>query len=152
MPALTGQLDPDDALVGVLIGISRTRAQQLRSAYRAVPAAVQLTAVLDTGAECTCVDGQVIASLTLPVAGIGFVNAPALTGLTAAAQFDASLTILDPSGNASDNLLVGDLLIADQPLGKVSYLVLLGRDVLALCSICTQGDPALSPRRIDGCA
>src|SRR5262249_41817586 len=106
MPILTGQIEPDGALVDVLIGWSRSQVQRLRAAGRPIPSPVSLRALLDPGAECTCVDPQAVAILALPVIGISLANLPATTGLAPAVQRDASLTIVHPSGAASQNLVL----------------------------------------------
>src|SRR5690349_16255464 len=100
MPILTGRIEADGALVDILIGWSRPQVQRLRATGRPVPAPVPLRALLDSGAECTCVEPQAVAPLALPVKGISLANVPAATGLGPAAQHDASLTVLHPSGTA----------------------------------------------------
>jgi len=139
MTILNGDIEPEGALVDVLIGLSGTELHRLRLASSPIPAAVQLRGVLDTGAECTCIDLQAAGPLTLPVEGITLVNAPALGGLTASTQYDAGLTSLHPSGNPSDHLVSVDLVVADQPLGVLAYQVLIGRDVLARCAFLYNG-------------
>jgi hypothetical protein len=130
MPVLKDKLEPEGALVDVLVGLSRTAVRGLRQAGRPVPAAAALRALLDTGAECTCVDLQA-AGLALPVAGFSLVNAPALGGMHASAHYDASIVVVHPSGDPKQNWVLADLAVADEPLGVLGYQALLGRDILA---------------------
>src|SRR5262245_40825774 len=109
MPVLTGALHPTDgALVDVRVGLSRLEVRRLRNAGRPGPAPVPVRALLDTGAECTCMDLQALAPLALPLRGVTLANAPALGGFSGAAQYDAGLTVVHPSGNPGDNWVVTD--------------------------------------------
>jgi hypothetical protein len=139
MPWLSGILQREGALVAVEIGLSRSEVRRLRNAARPIPAAVSLRALLDTGAECSCVDPQAVATLALPLKNIGLANIPAVGGLTPITQHDASLTIIHPSGNARDNLVIGDLPLAEVPLAALGYEVLIGRDVLRWCRFLYNG-------------
>jgi hypothetical protein len=128
MPILNGQLEPDGALVDVLVGLSRPEIRRLRAAGRPVPASVALRALLDTGAECTCVDPQSLVGLLLPLKGIGLTNVPAMGGLTPAAQHDASLTVVHPAGT-SQNLVIHEHQVVELALGQLGYQMLIGRDL-----------------------
>ena len=69
MPVLRDILGPDGALIDVLLGWSERRARQLRLALRPVPPPGSARALLDTGAEMTCVDAGLIRTLSLPFSG-----------------------------------------------------------------------------------
>ena len=56
MPILKGDLQPEGALVDVQVGWSAGQARHLRQAQRPVPPALDARALLDTGAEITCLD------------------------------------------------------------------------------------------------
>jgi hypothetical protein len=127
---LIGPLTPDGPLVDVLLGLSSTEIMRLRYAGQAVPQAVQMRALLDTGSACTCADVGALTTLTLPIVGFCFINAPALGGLGVAPQHDAGLTVLHPSGRPKDNWILKDLPVADLQLGALGYDMLIGRDVL----------------------
>jgi hypothetical protein len=129
MPVLSILLQPDGALVDVTVGLSRTQTRRLRTTGRPVPAPVPLRALLDIGAECTCVDSQAVASLNLPRVGISLASVPALGGLAGSTQHDASLTLLHPAGPAL-HLVIPDLPITQPGLGLLGYQALIGRDVL----------------------
>jgi len=139
MPRLSGILRAEGAMVAVEIGQSRSEVQRLRNAARPIATPVSLQALLDTGAECSCVDPQALATLTLPLANIGIVNIPALGGLTPVAQHETCLTVLHPSGDARRNLVVDGLLVAETFLATLGYQVLIGRDVLSRCRFVYDG-------------
>jgi hypothetical protein len=139
MPTLRASLQNEGALVDVLLGWSDSRAKQLRASLRPVPHPLQARGLLDTGAEITCVDALLIQQLGLPFGGTVLANLPAHGGLTISALHDAGLTILHPSGNMQDNLVVLNLSVLELSLAPLSYQVLVGRDVLARCRFLYNG-------------
>jgi len=139
MPVLIAPLTAEGALVDVRIGWSDAAAKALRTALRPVPPPVDVRALIDSGAESSCVDPAVTQALGLPVGGFVMANVPAHGGLTFATQHDASLTILHPSGDARLNLALGNLLMVELAIGVLGYQALLGRDVLAGCRFLFDG-------------
>jgi hypothetical protein len=139
MPLLRGSLQPEGALVDVLLGWSAAGAQQQRVALRPVPPPLQARALLDTGAEITCVDGGLIQQLGLPFGGTVAANLPAHGGLTFAALHHASVTVLHPSGHSRDHLVVLNVTVLEISVSLLGYQVLLGRDVLARCGFLYHG-------------
>ncbi len=130
MPVLRGRLQPDGAVVDVQVGWSAARIHQLRLAQRPVPPAIDTRALVDTGAEISCVDGLLIQRLGLPLAQLALANIPALGGLRAGAHYHAGVSVVHPSGGP---LVVPNLLILEVPLTGLGYEVLIGRDLLARC-------------------
>jgi hypothetical protein len=139
MPTLTAPLTPDGALVHVLVGLSSSSVQAMRSALRPIPSPVPGKALLDTGAEITCIDSSFVQALSLVLAGTTFANLPAHSGLTLGALFDVQLTIVHPSGNAPDNLTVPNLSSMELSLAHLNFQVLIGRDLLARCQFLYHG-------------
>jgi hypothetical protein len=139
MPALSGLLEPEGALVAVEVGLSQAEVRRLRNVSRPIPAAVSLNGLIDSGAECSCVDPQAVATLALPFSNVGMANIPALGGLAPITQSEACLTVVHPSGDSRLNLVVDGLLVAEVPLGALGYEVLIGRDVLAKCRFVYDG-------------
>jgi hypothetical protein len=80
-----------------------------------------------------------VASLALPLKSVGLANIPAVGGLTAVAQRDASLTVVHPSRNPRLDLVIGDLPLAEVPLVALGFEVLIGRDVLGRCRFLYDG-------------
>jgi|SRR5208283_1235060 len=139
MPILTAALAPQGALVQVLIGLDAPSIMILRTALRPVPSPINTEALLDTGAEVTGVDASLIQRLDLPIAGTVLANLPAHGGFTTAFLHDASLTILHPSGNPRDNLVVRHLNVLALPLAALGYQAVIGRDILARCDFLYSG-------------
>src|SRR5690242_3189618 len=130
MPTFTDTLGSDGALVRVEIGVSRTFRRRLLTAGRPIPQPKTVTALLDTGAEVTCVDPRIARTLQLaPDPNFNTVNAPSAGGLAFPIIADIRLTILHPSGNPADHMTVHDLSAAELPLGVFRIDVLIGRDV-----------------------
>ena len=98
MPQLSGSLQPRGALVEVIVGLARQDVQALHRALRPVPQPATLTALIDTGADATCLDPAIVNALHLPVVKIGLGNMPAAGGLTVATEHRAGVTIPHPSG------------------------------------------------------
>jgi hypothetical protein len=132
VPVINGILQADGAVVEILVAPSRSKVQALQMAGSPIPAAVAARAVVDTGADCTSIDPQVLRPLGLPVKAFTLANMPAAGGRTLATQYDISLTILHPSGDRRLHLVIHDLLVVELPLGVLGYQALIGRDVLAL--------------------
>lgn len=139
MPVIVEALQASGAIVDVSLGWSRSRAIQLRRAFHPVPPPVAARAILDTGAEITCVDMALVQALGLPSGGTGLANVPAHGGVSLASMHDAGLSIVHPSGNPGFNLVVRDLTVLELNLGPIGYQVLVGRDVLARCRFLYNG-------------
>src|SRR2546428_3839780 len=121
MPILSALLEAEGALVDVLVGVSDASVRSLRTSLRPIPAAIRARALIDTGAEATCLDSSIVIGLGLPVAGFSFANLPSAGGLTIGTQHDANVTVVHPSGNAGHNLEFRDVLIIDLALTNLGY-------------------------------
>lgn len=144
MPSLTGAWSEfDGATVAVRVGVSRQELVRLRTARRPIPHPADLTALIDTGAQMTCIDPAATRRLGLALYGVTPVNVPAAGGLTGAVQYAASLTVVHPSGNSADDFVVPDLPLTEVNLSVLGYDILIGRDVLVLCALHLDG-PGLS--------
>ena len=71
--------------------------------------------------------------LGLPLAQVTLANVPALGGLRAGTHYHASLTLIHPSGDPQQNLVLQNLLLLEMPLAGLGYQTLIGRDVLDRC-------------------
>jgi hypothetical protein len=148
MPSLRVPLTtPNGARVKVRIGLSRALVIALRQAAQPIPQSVDVEALLDTGAQCTCLDPSVIAQASLPALGTGFVVAPGtaavpipgLGGVSIGSQYSAGLSVLHPSGRATDHLVIPAMPVEVLPLSALGYDALLGRDVLGSCVLVYDG-------------
>jgi Retroviral aspartyl protease len=131
MPVLRGDLQAEGALVEVQVGWSAGQARHLRQAQRPVPPALDARALLDTGAEITCLDTVLVQQLGLPLAQLALANVPALGGLRAGAHYHASVIVVHPDPGQA--LVFQHLLILEVPLTGLGYQALVGRDVLDRC-------------------
>jgi hypothetical protein len=139
MPVLTGVVSSEGVLVDVQIGWSAASGRTLRAALRPVPPLVEAKALIDTGADSSCVDPTILQALGLPVGGFAMINVPAHGGLTFATQHDASLSVLHTSGDARMNWVLDSVLVVELAIGVLGYQMLLGRDVLAGCRFLFDG-------------
>lgn len=142
MHTLHAPVTEDGALVEVLVGLAAPDLLALRHAGRPVPNAVSVRAVLDTAAEVSCVDPQVLT----PLAAVGatllrfvLANVPALGGLGAAGVYNVGLTIVHPSGDPSANLVLRNQPVMEQSLNQLGYQTLIGRDILDRCLLVYDG-------------
>jgi hypothetical protein len=132
----------EGALVDVQIGISAVDALALRQAGRPVPPPITAKALIDTGADVTCVDDQALAPLiTLGLTPTRHVltNLPATGGMNFASEFAVSLTILHPSRRPKWHFQIRNQPIVEHPLASLGYQALLGRDVLSRCVLIYDG-------------
>jgi hypothetical protein len=139
MPVLVRPIQPDGATVDVRIGWSASGVHQLRMALKPIPAPVSTSALLDTGAEITCIDLSLVQALGLPFGGVMLLNAPALGATSGTMYRDISLTVTHPSGHPLDDLNVPNVTVLEANLGVLGYQVLIGRDVLARCRLLYNG-------------
>jgi hypothetical protein len=130
MPTITASLLSEGALVDVLFGLPHTMVQTLRQQLQPIPQARQVRALIDTGAEATCLDPSVLRHLALPLDSLQLANMPAVAGLTLTKQYRASVTLLHSSGDARQHFVATELLICELPLGVLGYHAVIGRDML----------------------
>jgi predicted aspartyl protease len=139
MPVIKGIITEEGGLVRVSIGWSSTAARNLRLARRAVPIRLEAKALIDTGAEVTCLDPKLIEDLGLPYEGPVLANVPAMDGVSFASHYDASLSILHPSGRQRDHFVITDIPVLELSLHVLDYQMIIGRDVLKECMFLYNG-------------
>ena len=139
MPFLRGLLRPEGALVEVRLSWSAVQIRRLRQARRPVPPVIDAQALLDTGAEITCVDELLVQHLSLPLAQVTLANVPMLGGLRASPHYHAGIALTHPSGDPSQGLALPNLIVLEMPLAGLGYQVLIGRDVLDRCDFLYSG-------------
>src|SRR4051794_3296390 len=99
MATITQNIGPDGPLVQVEVGVSRPARRLLLASGRPIPQPVTLTALIDSGAEVTCIDPRATRSLRLMSApNFATVNAPSTGGLSFHSVTNIQLTIRHPSG------------------------------------------------------
>lgn len=147
MPIIQIPFTPSNGLrVHVQITLGRPELLRRRQAHQPIPPPVTVTALLDTGAERTCVDPSVIAQLNLPVVSGGFVAAPGVGtgpavfgGSTFGFTYEAGLVVLHPVTKPPSNLVVHELEVDALPLAGFGIEAVIGRDVLAACALAYNG-------------
>lgn len=140
MPAFWKRLTSAGAIVKVDIGLSTKTVQALRQGLQPLPPTVRCHALLDTGAEKTCVDESVCRDLGFDYEGIELVNVPyQQSELTFGIQHDTDLTIVHPARHKQKNLALRNLAVVELALNSFDFQVIIGRDVLAHCQFLYNG-------------
>lgn len=129
----------DGAYVTVRIAPTRVDRLRRRRASQPVPTAIDVPALIDTGAEASCIDTTLGNRLNLLPAQIWSANVPMLGGTGYAAYYEVELTLPHPSVTASHLLVVSDLEVVELDLLSYGIEVILGRDVLAHCVLIYDG-------------
>jgi hypothetical protein len=142
MHTLTTAIDPEGPLINVLIGLAASDVFSLRKAGRPVPPPHALRALVDTGADVSCVDPFVLN--TVIAAGIQpnrflYTNVLAAGGVTLLPEYLVNLSLVHPSGDPHTNMVLRDQPVLEQRLGSVGYHAVLGRDVLTHCVLVYDG-------------
>ncbi len=131
MPDLIGPYTPaDGAVVELIVGVGRAQLQTLRTGHRPIPQPVVLRALLDPGADATCVDRQAVRSLPLPYHTMVAAYLPALGGLTFAHQSRVSLNVVNPL-HPGQPWVVSNGLVLELDLSGAGCEALIGRDWLS---------------------
>lgn len=148
MPILQIPFTPGDGLrVQAQITLGRPELQRRRQARLPLPQPLTVVALIDTGAERTCVDPSVVRRLSLPVANSGFSASPGVAvgpaifgGASFGFTYEAGLVILHPITKPPSNLVVHELEVDELPLS--AFGIVIGRDVLASCVLVYNGPTA----------
>jgi len=147
MPVLALPFTPKGGVrVQAQITISQTNLLHLRRTHQPIPQPVPVVALLDTGAERTCVDPAIVTRLRLPISGSGLSASPGvatgpaiLGGSLPSFSYEAGLVILHPVTKPPSNLVVLDLIVDELPLAAFGIEAVIGRDVLASCVLVYDG-------------
>ena len=138
MPHFTRQLLNDAPILTAVLEVTPARSEALTAAGTAIPAGQRMTALVDTGASCTCVDPAIIQALGLTPTG----STQMLTPSTGAQphttdQYDASIKIY--STMEQPPLEIPILPIVASVLRIQGIDALIGRDVLKHCLLSYNG-------------
>jgi hypothetical protein len=132
MPHFTLPVGPNGPVLNAVVTVSKERSAALAAAVQSVPKPVPITALVDTGASCTCVDPSVLTALNLTPTGIVLLNTPSTGGTPhQAEQFDVALIIPAPSGPALVFRTIP--VVASELLTSQGFHALIGRDILDQC-------------------
>lgn len=144
MPHFTLQITQQGALLNAFIGVSQSREAALKQEGKPVPNAIQVRALLDTGASITVIDPSVLHQLSLTPTGSTSVNTPSTGSQPMVAdQYDVSL-IVPAAAVYQPPLYVNTLpVICAEILASQGFHTLIGRDVLAQCILSYNGSTGL---------
>lgn len=142
MPCINVNIAAGGPLLIVHIAVSLPRLQALTNAGAAVPPAATGTFLIDTGASCSCADIALIGGLGLQPTGRVAISTPSTAGLPHHCdQFDVSIFI--PSSVATIGHLIPAIPIVATHLRSQGIDGLIGRDVLADCTLIYNGTAGL---------
>lgn len=130
MPHLIQQIAAGGPLIDVLVGVSSPRRDALIKAGYPVPQQVNMRALIDSGASCTCVDPSIIEQLGVTPSGSTQIHTPSTSGAPVTCnQYDIGLILVHPKITYTFHALA----VIETKLASQGIHALLGRDVLAEC-------------------
>ena len=144
MPHFTLQVTSNGPLLNAFVGVSHARHTALNAAKQPTPQAVQIRALIDTGASCTCMDPSVVTALQLVATGPVTMNTPS-TGATphTAWEYDVSIIIPGASANHAPLLIPNIAVASTELLATLGFHALIGRDILSRCILTYNGETGL---------
>ena len=151
MPSLVSPIATDGPIVEVEVSWSSAEIRVARRTGRPIPAPIQCRALIDTGADGSCLDSTLIRQLGLPFGGISMVNVPVLGGLVFSPSHDANLIVRHPSGNSALDLVFADVLVLDLDLGMVACQCFWAATCLLIADFSTMGQQGDSNCAIEIC-
>lgn len=126
-------------LILVRVGLTRPDQATRRAVRQPTPAPVELLALIDTGAEGSCLDDRIVGRLDPVPQDYGLVNYAVAGGVTPSVLYEVELTLPHPTATRSRWLVIPDLEVAGVDLTGTGCEAILGRDVLAQCVFAFDG-------------
>lgn len=146
MPHLTLPLSAGRPLIDIFVGVSQARQDALTVAGQIFPPPLRASALVDTGASCTCIDLTILQQLGIPTTGTTSVLTPS-TGQTphTANQYDVSIRIVFGDSGSPFKVLFGahTMPVVDADLRPQGILALIGRDILTTGMLQYNGETRL---------
>ncbi|HTW81349.1 MAG TPA: aspartyl protease family protein [Terracidiphilus sp.] len=132
MPHFTKQFTNGAPIITAVLKVTQARADALTAANQPIPPMQRMTALVDSGASCTCVDPTIIQALGLSPTGSTLMFTPS-TGAQGHTtdQFDASLQIYCTMEQAPLEIPVIGVVASELRVQGIDALI--GRDVLKFC-------------------
>jgi hypothetical protein len=113
------------------VGVSQARQTALVAARLPIPPVVNIFALVDTGASCTCIDPSVLQSLQLTPTGSTPMNTPSTgTAPHVANQYDVSIIIAGPGPTHPPFFSHTVPVVEAQLPSAQGFHALIGRDIL----------------------
>ena len=134
MAIFRDEFDPKiGPLISVRFDITQSERRNRWKKKQPVPPAFNATALIDTGAECSCISKEIADRLDLPLATINFVNIPGWFGLAPTLFREVELTLGSVENHPKQVRTWSVLHVIEFDLAKMGYEAIVGRDVLANC-------------------
>jgi hypothetical protein len=127
-------------LVPVRFDITHSERRKRWKLRQPVLHAIDTMALVDTGAECSCITVSLADKLALPLATINFVNMPSTFGLVPALFREAELTLCNQGRDPLQSRIWPILHVMEIDLVKLGYEAIVGRDLLANCEFIYNGN------------
>ena len=133
-------MDVHGPMVSAFIGVSHARMTALKAQGIPIPPALQIRALIDTGASGTCVDPSVLMPLGLTPTGVVAISTPT-TGSAPVFkdQYDVGL-LVPPATPTHLPLVIQNLpVVCTDLLLAQGFHALIGRDILSICLMTYDG-------------
>jgi predicted aspartyl protease len=144
VPYFTRQVAPSgNLIVNAFIGVSQARRAALVAAGEAVPNPISIQGLIDTGANCLCVDPSVLGQLNLTPTGSGPVTTPTTGAQPATAdQYDVSI-VIPLSASTAPFVQHTIAAVSAELLGAQGFHAIIGLSVLQHCLVTYDGKNGL---------
>jgi len=129
----------DGPIIRLRVALPRAIILARQQAGFVTAAPVEVDALIDTGAEATCVDNPIITQLGLPATTGTLANVPSLGGITGSVMYSAGLTLLQHTNKRTQHLDISAIPVLGLNLSTFGVKAVLGRDVLAYCVLIYDG-------------
>lgn len=129
----------DGPIIRLRVALPRTMMIARQQAGFVTAAPVEVDALIDTGAEATCIDTPIITQLGLPATTGTLANVPSLGGIAGSVMDSAGLTLLHHSNKRTHHLDISAVPVMGLNLSTFGVKAILGRDVLAYCVLIYDG-------------
>ena len=128
MSHLIGSYDASGPIIDVWIGVSEPRARALSAKHLPVPSSIRVPFLIDTGADTTMVNEDLMRSLGIPATGARDIVGS--TTHTDPTTCDCYAVAFELRSSAEAPMVVPALEVLARPFFNVSIYGLIGRDVL----------------------
>jgi predicted aspartyl protease len=127
---LTQQISAYGPLLDLMIGVSAPRMIALSQANVPLPAPIPIRALIDTGANGSCVDRDILKQLGVSPTGTVSIHTPSTgSALHMCNQFDVSFMVTAQNFQRRFDAIA----VIEADLATQGIQALIGRDVLSMC-------------------
>jgi hypothetical protein len=138
------QILPNGPILNALVGVSAARAHALQLAGQPIPQAIGVQALIDTGADGTCIDRSVLTTLGLTPTGSVKVRTPSTGAVPHEAdQYDVGLLVPGATTQTPPLMISNLAVLCAELFQPQGFHALIGRDILARCLFTYNGDTGL---------